>query len=186
VVNINSAWIQFQTNPLPQIKGGRTNKMPKDPKRNRSYYDIGGGDINQFEFHQNQGAITEEEHQRFQRSQAERGETDVPEAGPQSEAERIEQMMEAAREKVARRKSKQSTQTAAQTAPAANAKKTAKKTATKPAPAKSSAKKAAAGKSSATAKASTKKAAAKKKGSAKKSASGKSSKSVARKAARKS
>ena len=86
---------------------GRTkNKMPKDPKRNRSYYDIGGGDINEFEFHRNQAAIAEEERARLDQLQSERADGEVPEGGPHSEAERIEQMMEDAREKVARRKAR--------------------------------------------------------------------------------
>ncbi|HEY0404479.1 MAG TPA: hypothetical protein VGC89_02050 [Pyrinomonadaceae bacterium] len=80
--------------------------MPKDPKRNRSNYDIGGGDINEFEFHQNQGAMTEEMHSRFEQPEAERREGAA--AQPQSEAERIEQLMAAVREKVARKQGKQS------------------------------------------------------------------------------
>jgi hypothetical protein len=80
--------------------------MPKDPKRNRSNYDIGGGSINEFEFHKNQEAMAEEMRARFDQLNAGRGEGE--DAQPQSEAERIFQMMEAAREKVARKKGKQS------------------------------------------------------------------------------
>lgn len=80
--------------------------MPKDPKRNRSNYDIGGGSINEFEFHKNQAAMAEEMRARLEQLDAPPGEGE--DAPPQSEAERIFQMMEAAREKVARKKGKRS------------------------------------------------------------------------------
>ena len=34
--------------------------MPKDPKKNIDRYKIRGGDINEFEYNQNQGALTEQ------------------------------------------------------------------------------------------------------------------------------
>jgi hypothetical protein len=99
--------------------------MPKDPKRNRSYYDIGGGDINQFEFQHNQTAMAEEERARFEQLEAERQGIEALESAPQTEAERIAQMMEDAREKVARKKAKQSHQGADYQAPSGGAKKSA-------------------------------------------------------------
>jgi len=33
--------------------------MPKDPKRNVDRYKLAGGEINEFEFHQNQGEVKE-------------------------------------------------------------------------------------------------------------------------------
>ncbi|MGB7926429.1 MAG: hypothetical protein WCF57_24525, partial [Pyrinomonadaceae bacterium] len=72
--------------------------MPKDPAENQDQYKIGGGFLNEFEFQQNKGALTEEEHQRFQRQQEERQEGEA-DREPQSEAERIERMMEDARVK---------------------------------------------------------------------------------------
>ncbi len=45
--------------------------MPKDPARNQPNYKIGGGQLNEFEFAQNQGAMTTAEHERFQRQQTE-------------------------------------------------------------------------------------------------------------------
>ena len=75
--------------------------MPKDPAENQDQYKIGGGFLNEFEFQQNKGALTEEEHQRFLRQQEERqaGEAETAPRQPESEAERIAQMMEDARVK---------------------------------------------------------------------------------------
>ena len=157
-----------------------TNKMPKDPKRNRSYYDIGGGDINQFEFQHNQTAMAEEERARFEQSEAERQGVEALESAPQSEAERIAQMMEDAREKVARKKAKQAHKDGDYQAPSSGAKKASGGT-KKAASAKASQKKSTAAKKSGAAK---KGAGAAKKKAAKKSATAKSAtaKSGAKKA----
>ena len=37
--------------------------MPKDPKKNVDRYKIAGGDLNEFEFHQNQAALAEQAEQ---------------------------------------------------------------------------------------------------------------------------
>ena len=67
----------------------------------KSRFEVRGGLINEFDFHQNQGALAEEEKDRFARQEEERevreGETE--QHAPQSEAERIELMMAEAREK---------------------------------------------------------------------------------------
>jgi hypothetical protein len=93
--------------------------MPKDPVRNQPNYKIGGGQLNEFEYARNQGAMTEAEHERFQQQQAERaaGEESGAQSAPQTEAERIRQLMADVHEKVERRKQK--AHTAAPTRPAA-------------------------------------------------------------------
>jgi hypothetical protein len=170
--------------------------MPKDPKRNRSNYDIGGGDINEFEFHQNQGAMTEEMRARFEQSETQRMEGG--DAEPMSEAERIAQLMEAVREKVARKKGKQSsgggqTLKAGQTlgadgSPLAGVKRGASIARKKGGAKKGAARKASAGKSSSK-KGGGKKSGSKKSGAkksvTKKSVAKKSAKGAGRKAARK-
>jgi hypothetical protein len=81
--------------------------MPKDPTRNQPNYKIGGSHLNEFEFARNQGAMTEAEHERFQQQQAERqaGEGGAgDESAPQTEAERIQQLMADVHEQVQRRK----------------------------------------------------------------------------------
>src|SRR2546423_428756 len=82
--------------------------MPKDPVRNQPNYKIGGGQLNEFDYARNQGAMTEAEHERFQQQQAERaaGEESAEQSAPQTEAERIQQLMADVHEKVARRKQK--------------------------------------------------------------------------------
>jgi hypothetical protein len=49
--------------------------MPKtkNQAKNKSRFEVRGGVINEFEFAQNEGAMTEEEHQRFLQQQDERG-----------------------------------------------------------------------------------------------------------------
>lgn len=153
--------------------------MPKAPTRNRASYETGGGQLNEFEFQHNQEAMAEEERERFERLEAERREGEVAEAGPQSEAERIHQMMEAAHEKVARRKAK--TATGAQKASAAGKSTAAKK---KGAAKKAAAKKAAVKK--APAKAATPAKPAAKKGGTKKSGTKKGGAQSVKSASRKS
>lgn len=84
--------------------------MPKDPARNQPNYKIGGGQLNEFEFAQHQGEMTAAEHERFQGQQA----AGADDAAPQTEAERIRQLMADVHEKVARRKQKQAGGAAAQ------------------------------------------------------------------------
>jgi hypothetical protein len=89
--------------------------MPKDPTRNITHYQIQGGHLNEFEFNQSHGEMTEEERERFERREAERlsqaGDDEATlSEGPETESERIHRMMEDARakaEKNLRRKGKQ-------------------------------------------------------------------------------
>jgi hypothetical protein len=99
--------------------------MPKDPTRNQPNYKIGGHHLNEFEFEQQHGAMTEAEHERFQRRQAEAAAGE--QAAPQTEAERIQQLMADVHEQVEQRKER------AQGGAAKSARKgrTAKKGATK-------------------------------------------------------
>jgi hypothetical protein len=48
--------------------------MPKtkNQAKNKSHFEVRGGVINEFEFASNEGAMTEEEHQRFTRQEEER------------------------------------------------------------------------------------------------------------------
>jgi hypothetical protein len=91
--------------------------MPKTKNqgKNKSRFEVRGGVINEFEFALNEGAMTAEEHQLFLRQEDERraGEGVPAEATPQTEAERIPQLTNEVREKVARKKQKQSGQAAA-------------------------------------------------------------------------
>jgi len=80
----------------------------------KSRFEVRGGIINEFDFHQNQGAMTDEERDRFARQEEEtaqrEGEAAQP-GQPQTETERIEQLMIDAREKAEknlRKKEKQS------------------------------------------------------------------------------
>src|SRR2546423_12870635 len=101
--------------------------MPKDPARNQPNYKIGGGHLNEFEYARNQGAMTEAEHERFQQQQAERQavEAGAEQAAPQTEAERIQQLMADVHERVQRRKA--SATSARPVARKGGAKKSAKK-----------------------------------------------------------
>lgn len=85
--------------------------MPKDPPRNQPNYKIGGGHLNEFEFQQQKGSLTEEEKDRFARQEEERRvREDETDATPQTEAKRVSQLMERAREKASRRKAKRAKQ----------------------------------------------------------------------------
>ena len=68
----------------------------------KSRFEVRGGIINEFDFHQNQEALAEEDRNRFARQEEEQALREA-EAGepqqPQSEAERIAQMLAEAREK---------------------------------------------------------------------------------------
>jgi hypothetical protein len=71
--------------------------MAKDPTKNMPNYKIDGGKLNEYEFTQSHGAITEEERNRFAEQQREGQENAAP---PQTEAERIQQLMDDVRERV--------------------------------------------------------------------------------------
>ncbi|HKZ79339.1 MAG TPA: hypothetical protein VJ124_13760 [Pyrinomonadaceae bacterium] len=76
--------------------------MPKDPTRNIVRYKIGGSHLNEFEFHKHQGEMAEE----FQ-APGDEGR----ELGKRSQADRVAQLMAAAKRKAAknrRRKAKAS------------------------------------------------------------------------------
>lgn len=76
--------------------------MPKDPTRNIVRYKIGGSHLNEFEFHKHQGEMAEE----FQ-ARADEGR----ELGQRTQADRVAQLMAAAKrkaEKNRRRKAKAS------------------------------------------------------------------------------
>jgi hypothetical protein len=162
--------------------------MPKDKNlaKHKSRFEVRGGVINEFDFHQNQGALAEAERDRFARQEDERqlreGETASP--APQTEAERIQQLMDDAHEKVQQRKEKEarksSTQSAAGPVGRSGAKKKAAKSTARSAGKKSGAKKTAAAKKGAAA-------ATAKKGGAKKAASsaGTAGKSTGKKGASK-
>jgi hypothetical protein len=152
--------------------------MAKDAWKNQPNYKIGGGTINEYEFNQQHGALTEQENAHLP-GQGEGATPDAPwdDADPAAspEAQRIRRLTEEAHEKVERRKRKAGgTQPATRPAGAGRAAQTsgggsktsgAKKSAEKAA-AKTSAKKSAA-KSSA--KGATKKSGGAKKSGAKKS-----------------
>jgi hypothetical protein len=148
--------------------------MPKtkNQAKNKSRFEVRGGVINEFEFALNEGAMTEEEHQRFLRQEDERrtGEDAPAAATPQTEAERIQQLMSDVHEKVARKKQKQSGATAANKSRAVSAAKAGKSSAKK---GRAGSKAAGAKKAGATVKSAAKKGAAKKssarKGAARKS-----------------
>ena len=50
--------------------------MPKDPTRNQPNYKIGGDHINEYEYDQNKGQITEEEENQMPRPQENRQNAD--------------------------------------------------------------------------------------------------------------
>ncbi len=88
--------------------------MPKDPWKNQPNYKIGGGQLNEYEFNQQHGALTEQEHSHLPgQPQGVAGEaaTDAtPTEGDQNEspeARRIRELMEEVHEKVARRRGAQ-------------------------------------------------------------------------------
>ena len=159
--------------------------MGREQMRNLETFKVGANEVNEFEYQQHQGELTEQlEHHGDQQNQ------DTP---PLTEAERVEQIMADAHEKVEERK-RRGTSSYGKKRPAA--KKPAAKKATKKSAAKKSTRKAATkkvAKKSAPKKAAARKSAAKKSGTrnsaSKKSATKKSAsrKSVAKKsAARKS
>ncbi len=146
--------------------------MPKDRTENIDRYKIRGGHLNEFEFQQNEGAMAEQERERFLRREQQeglRGEAE-PHA-PQTEAERVAQMMEDARAKAEKIRRKKGKLQAKQSAVGA-ARRTRKKGG------KSSAK----GRGSGKARAGGKKSAAKKGASGKKGAAGGAKRGATKKA----
>lgn len=172
--------------------------MPKDPWKNQPNYKIGGGQLNEYEFNQQHGALTEQERSHLPgqpQGQAGEAATDAtPTEGDPNEnpeARRIRELMEEVHEKVARkqggRKSVGAQKSSAKKPPATGANKSAakggKKVAAKGAAksaakggAKSGAQKSGAGKGSAKKSSGAKKSGARgaAKGGAKKSATKKS------------
>jgi hypothetical protein len=146
----------------------------------KSRFEVRGGIINEFNFHQNQGAMTEEDRDRFARQEEETALREGEGAQqPQTEAERIEQLMAASHEKAEKNLRKKEKQSGAKKsagkkgagkksavgAKKSTGKKAAAKKTTKPGkgPAKKSGGKSAAGKGGGK-KSATKKSAAKKQG----------------------
>ncbi len=103
--------------------------MPKTKNqgKNKSRFEVRGGLLNEFEFALNEGEMTEEERDPFA-YQEEEHRLDEAEAaqGPQTEAERIERMMEDARREAARRLERPNQPTVSGAHPA-RARKSAKK-----------------------------------------------------------
>ncbi|HMF55431.1 MAG TPA: hypothetical protein VK619_03655 [Pyrinomonadaceae bacterium] len=103
--------------------------MPKtkNQAKNRSRFEVRGGVLNEFEFARNEGEMTEEERDRLTRQEEEQRLSDA-EAGepPQTEAERIEQMMADARREAERRLARPNQPTVSGAHPG-TAKKSAKK-----------------------------------------------------------
>ncbi|HUQ31845.1 MAG TPA: hypothetical protein VM095_06990 [Pyrinomonadaceae bacterium] len=116
----------------------------------KSRFEVRGGLINEYDFNQNQGAIAEEERNRFARREDESALREgQAEAAPQTEAERVEQLMMEAHEKAEknlRKKGKQSGAQSPQTKARAGVAKQAGKKGTGGAKKKSAGKKSGAGK----------------------------------------
>ena len=138
--------------------------MGREQMRNLETFKVGANEVNEFEYQQHQGELTEQlEHHGDQQNQ------DTP---PLTEAERVEQIMADAHEKVEERKRRGTSsygkkrpaakKPAAKKATKSAAKKSTRQAATKKVAKKSSPKKAAARKSAAK-KSGTKKSASKKK-----------------------
>src|SRR2546423_890133 len=107
--------------------------MPKTKNqgKNKSRFEVRGGVLNEFEFARNEGEITKEERDPFAQQEEEQRLSDA-EAGqpPQTEAERIEQMMADARREAERRLERPNQPTVSGAHPG-KAKKSAKKRAGK-------------------------------------------------------
>ncbi len=120
--------------------------MPKDKNqaKNKSRFEVRGGVINEFDFHQNQRALAEEEQNRFVRLEEERRlrESETQAAAPQTEGEYLQQLMTEVHEKVQRRRDKDSKPGATRPARARGAAKKATKSSAKGAVKKGGAKKA--------------------------------------------
>jgi hypothetical protein len=154
----------------------------REQMRNLETFKVGANEVNEFEYQQHQGELTEQlEHHGDQQNQ------DTP---PLTEAERVEQIMADAHEKVEERK-RRGTSSYGKKRPAAKkpaakkatksvAKKSTRKAATKKVAKKSSPKKAAARKSAAK-KSGTKKSASKKSATKKSASRSAAKKSAARK-----
>jgi hypothetical protein len=69
--------------------------MPKDPTRNIERYKIGGSHLNEFEFHKNQGELTEQDEHA--------ADSLIPGSSTDSRAERVARVMAEAHEKVKKR-----------------------------------------------------------------------------------
>lgn len=81
--------------------------MPRDPWKNQPNYKIGGGQLNEYEFNRQHGALTEQEKQPFEFQEQERELPD--ESGATDEAGRVRRLMEEAHEKVERRQGARAT-----------------------------------------------------------------------------
>ena len=87
--------------------------MPKDPAENQDQYKIAGGQLNEYEFRQNEGAMSEQAHPDAPPHGGEglRG-ADEPQA-PQNVAERIRQLTEEVQERVQRKREQEKANAAA-------------------------------------------------------------------------
>jgi hypothetical protein len=161
--------------------------MGREQMRNLETFKVGANDVNEFEYQQNQGELTEQlEHHADQQNQ---------DAAPMTEAERVEQIMADAHEKVEERKRRGTSsyrkrpaakqQAAKKTTKKAAAKKSIRKSTSRKATKKSGKKNSAAKKSGTkkrtTKKSGTKKSAARRSAAGKKSAAKTSRKTTARK-----
>ncbi|MDQ3907374.1 MAG: hypothetical protein M3268_03415 [Acidobacteriota bacterium] len=113
--------------------------MAKDPWKNQPNYKIGGGQLNEYEFNRQHGALTEQEHSHLPgqpQGQAGEAATDAQPAegdpNESPEARRIRELMEEVHEKVVRRGGAQKTAGAKKSgAPKKAAKKSSVRRATK-------------------------------------------------------
>jgi hypothetical protein len=107
--------------------------MPKDKNlaKHKSRFEVRGGVINEFDFHRNQGALAEEERDRFARQEDERrvreGEAEATEAAPQA-AKKARTAAKSAASSTKKKEGTTKAATGAQNAAAGAGKKSAKKT----------------------------------------------------------
>lgn len=88
--------------------------MPRDPWKNQPNYKIGGGQLNEYEFNQQHGALSEQEKRPFEFQEQERelsgeNESSAGKSGATDEAGRVRRLMEEAHEKVERRQGARAT-----------------------------------------------------------------------------
>jgi hypothetical protein len=87
--------------------------MPKDKNlgKHKSRFEVRGGVINEFDYSRNQAALAEEERERFARQEERRAQEGVVEGvAPQAEAERLQQVIVEAHDKVQQRREKEQPQ----------------------------------------------------------------------------